>query len=1067
MVKILLLSIAVMVLLNNAMAQQPFSIPSGEILLPHQQHLEQTCGFQPTQQQIDALENNPDFQERLRYFTQNYHQRALQPINYVPIKAHIVRTSGGTGGLTVAQLNSAITNMNNYYLNANMQFYLCDGINYIDNNTYYDYNQNDETALHGAHGVNNLINIYFCNTVTSSGGGSLCGYAYFPGGPDLIMMANSCTINGSTLPHEMGHFFSLYHTHGTANGTLTDELVNGTGCATTGDRVCDTPADPQLGFANVSAACAYNGTAPYTGGVATDANGDPFVPNPNNIMSYSRKACRNFFSPGQYARIYAAYTTQRNYFTCPTFNVDFTATPTESCSAPVTVNFTDNSIGATSWQWDVDGDNVVDYTTQNPSHTYTTDGSYDVRLTISNGTETIFRTKTTYINVGAVGNMPYTEDFETFTVANNATGLMNNWITTPNNTTADFRWRVHNGGTVSPNTGPVVDNTLGTAAGIYMYTEASQGATGDVAELISPCISITGAAPILSFAYHMHGAGTGTLHLDAYVSGAWVNDIMPAISGQQHVNQNDAYTNHQVNLAAYTGQTIKIRFRVERGGNFQGDVAIDDINISAGPEISFGSPTSTQAESNTSGTSGCRGYIDVNVPVQISEAPTGDAVVTFTASGTTNNYDYQVLTPSVTFLNGNSTAQNVQVRVWDDANEENDETLVLSYTISGTTNASAGTTNQTHTMTVQDNDLLPTDGGGAAVATALATRQLYFGPNETVYFYDGSGNVMAMLQNTSAWDYGCTTVEIDRAGTGAIPYDNNTATYYAAQKTYEVTPANNSPTGQYNITLYYSGTEISTWEAASGNTRTNLIVRKTGGPSSNITPATPTGNGATNYNGSGTARAVYAASDYTVTSTFATGFSGFVVGQEPSVLLENALVSFEGSKLEAQRNQLEWEISPQFEGLRFEVERSLDGIAFDKVATVLPTSSTSYLYDWDDVAIETRKLCYYRLKIMDIDGVVVYSNIISIAGNNEPIKHFDVFPNPSNGIFKVFFESAVVTRAKIEVYNSVGQLIRQTAVGVQIGNNNTIVDLTDLPQGVYLLKVAYEGNQYQKAIVKQ
>jgi len=593
----------------------------GTISLPHQQ-TEPSCGFQPTRQQIQEVENNPAYQQARQNFLQNYNNRALQPINYVPIKAHIVRTSSGTGGLTVAQLNAAITNMNNFYVNANMQFYLCGGINYIDNSTYYNFDASEETALHSAHGATDLINIYFCDNVTS-GASNLCGYAYFPGGPDLIMMKNSCAVNGSTLPHEMGHFFALYHTHGTTNGTLTDELVNGSNCTSSGDRVCDTPADPQLGNSNVNSSCVYDGTAPYTGGVAVDANNDPFVPDPNNIMSYSRKSCRTLFSPGQYARIYAAYSTLRNYFTCPSFDVNFGASPRVSCSTPTTVTFSDSSAGATSWAWDVDGDNVVDYTTQNCTHNYTTAGTYDVRLTISNGTDTIVRTKTEHIHIGANYSVPYAEDFETFIGNSNASGLENGWETTPTNTTSQYRWNPYLGNTPSSNTGPTVDNTLGTSSGMYMYTEASNGSSGDAAELLTPCIDLTspGGVPLLDFAYHMHGSNMGQLRVDIFAGGTWTNDITTVIFGEQQTTQTAAYLNRQVSLSAYQGQVVRLRFRGLRGNGFRSDIAIDDVNISNGP---CNLTASVASQSNLD----CNGD--------------NDGQVTFSASNGTPSYSYDI-----------------------------------------------------------------------------------------------------------------------------------------------------------------------------------------------------------------------------------------------------------------------------------------------------------------------------------------------------------------------------------------------------------------------------------------
>ncbi|MCK9411082.1 MAG: C10 family peptidase [Prolixibacteraceae bacterium] len=62
----------------------------------------------------------------------------------------------------------------------------------------------------------------------------------------------------------------------------------------------------------------------------------------------------------------------------------FSATPASGCT-PMIVNFIDGSEGnITAWAWDIDNNGTVDYTTQNPSHTYTTAGTYTVKLTVTN-----------------------------------------------------------------------------------------------------------------------------------------------------------------------------------------------------------------------------------------------------------------------------------------------------------------------------------------------------------------------------------------------------------------------------------------------------------------------------------------------------------------------------------------------------------------------------------------------------------------------------------------------------------------------------------------------------------
>ncbi|KAB2860802.1 MAG: PKD domain-containing protein, partial [Anaerolineae bacterium] len=72
-----------------------------------------------------------------------------------------------------------------------------------------------------------------------------------------------------------------------------------------------------------------------------------------------------------------------------TFRAGFTASP-GSGEAPLTVQFTDTSVGAVSWAWDFgDGNTSTD---QNPTHQYTTVGVFNVTLTVSNGTLTAVAT---------------------------------------------------------------------------------------------------------------------------------------------------------------------------------------------------------------------------------------------------------------------------------------------------------------------------------------------------------------------------------------------------------------------------------------------------------------------------------------------------------------------------------------------------------------------------------------------------------------------------------------------------------------------------------------------------
>lgn len=64
-----------------------------------------------------------------------------------------------------------------------------------------------------------------------------------------------------------------------------------------------------------------------------------------------------------------------------------------------TVNFTDLSTGATSWNWTFEGGTPATSTDQNPSVVYSAEGTYDVTLEVSNGSATNSTTITDYITV--------------------------------------------------------------------------------------------------------------------------------------------------------------------------------------------------------------------------------------------------------------------------------------------------------------------------------------------------------------------------------------------------------------------------------------------------------------------------------------------------------------------------------------------------------------------------------------------------------------------------------------------------------------------------------------------
>ena len=346
---------------------------------------ELVCGTEATGKDIEAM-RKLDVQSLSRI-------RTASPIK-IAITAHIVRRSDGTGGLTASELSSAINDVNNIYTLTNMEFFIFGDINYIDSDEYFDFSSSQETELSNQHFVENTINVYFFNSATS-GESSVCGYARFPqSGIDRIVMVNACTTNGSTFPHELGHYFALYHTHGKTNNDTTDELVtrgDGANCETAGDDLCDTAADPNLS-GQVDANCSYIGGA-------TDTNGDSYAPNPRNLMSYSQKHCRDEFSQGQADRIVAAYLEYKTYLYDKNYAAIFDASVREVCENG-SVEFVDESVNAVSYSWTFEGGTPASSIEANPTVTYATAGNYDVSLVITEaGGQTDTKTFENFVSV--------------------------------------------------------------------------------------------------------------------------------------------------------------------------------------------------------------------------------------------------------------------------------------------------------------------------------------------------------------------------------------------------------------------------------------------------------------------------------------------------------------------------------------------------------------------------------------------------------------------------------------------------------------------------------------------
>ncbi len=140
----------------------------------------------------------------------------------------------------------------------------------------------------------------------------------------------------------------------------------------------------------------------------------------------------------------------------------------------------------------------------------------------------------------------------------------------------DLDWTRDANGTPSRNTGP----SSAVEGSFYLYVEASGNGTGYPSKraiITSPCIDLGAAtSATFTFQYHMFGANDfGSLDLEASNDEGVTWTSIWSRSG----NQGNSWQVASVDLAAYLGTGVQLRFNRLTGGTWRADAAIDDISL--------------------------------------------------------------------------------------------------------------------------------------------------------------------------------------------------------------------------------------------------------------------------------------------------------------------------------------------------------------------------------------------------------------------------------------------------------------------------------------------------------
>lgn len=352
---------------------------------------------------------------------------------------------------------------------------------------------------------------------------------------------------------------------------------------------------------------------------------------------------------------------------------------------------------------------------------------------------------------------------------------------------------------------------------------------------------------------------------------------------------------------------------------------------------------------------------------------------------------------------------------------------------------------------------------GNPVETVLnSAKNSYLGPDNDIYFYSAGGNIMARITSTSALDYGCSLLTMDRAGNGVTAFWNNTPSNYLATKTFHFVPTTNNSSGTYSITLYYTAAEKSAWESATGNLWSNIKMVKVKSQISNYSPATPGPDGANAVEIVTPSLGTFG-SDYTVTATFSSGFSGFGVGIPGLNPLPITLLNFQGH-LENAKAVLNWSTSSEQNSKNFEIEKSADGTNYYKIGSVAAAGNSLSQKNYSFTDQKLSPVNYYRLKMNDIDGRNRLSHVVVIR-YNQATQNIWVVNNPFNNYIDLRFAKPGA-EVKLQLINVTGVIVSEKIIASPSGQIRWNLQ-SNLGKGSYVIRAIADGQLFTSKVVKQ
>lgn len=350
---------------------------------------------------------------------------------------------------------------------------------------------------------------------------------------------------------------------------------------------------------------------------------------------------------------------------------------------------------------------------------------------------------------------------------------------------------------------------------------------------------------------------------------------------------------------------------------------------------------------------------------------------------------------------------------------------------------------------------------GIGLADTTTTVTLNLSGSSTTEVNDGNYKILNITPTAGP-------NELSGELTAMVTIDSTVSSFHDqpyVQRHYDITPSANPENAQATVTLYFTQQEFDNFNNYITANRLGLPLLPSGGvDNGNVRIIQLHGSFTASPNPANYAdtTTIYITPEVSWDSTNnwwvvtfpVAGFSGFFVSTANFTLSVN-LSNFEASP---QRNSvvLQWHSYSESAVKEYVVERSWNVRSFYDIGSISKSSMNGYKdYDFTD----TKPLNgdnYYRLKIVDMNGKVSYSNILLVKTTRVNLSLL-VYPNPVMSTATLQFYTVAPARYKVRITNQFGEVI-QLIEGVSVeGTNRLPVNLSRYSTGNYFIVLTGDG----------